>query len=299
MNKQKITLFVAIASSLLVVFLSFFLLNNKKNQLKEKIEEKVSTFSTKEDVKKASTEINEKIASLENKIEDLKKETPAPVNTSSTSEPTSSEPATQKTTSTENSASPATDIDTSEKEAEEKTDTITVQLEESQLNSLEKYLKEMEDDRDELLDEIDGIENDIQSLSSETEIYLEQLSQESVANQALIEEVNSILEKTEIATETFLSEAQSYIDAYNQSLEANQQLFSARKQLFLANQNQDQIQILNAQNQLKEAFSKNSNLASNTFSQKFFQKTPDYFGKIQGLKINSSRKTNLPSFLKK
>jgi len=296
MNKQKIILFIAIISSLLVVFLSFSLLNNKKNQLKENIEKKVSTFSTKEDVKKASAEINEKVASLEKKLEDLKKETLAPASAPSSSETATTKPATSESTAT---VADSSSNSTEEKSAEEEPQTITIQLEESQLESLEKYLEEMEDNRDETLDEIDEIENDIESLSAETEIYLGQLSQESAANQALIEEVNSILEKAETTTAKILSEAQVSINTYNQSLEANQQLLSARKQLFLANQSQDQAQILSAQNQLREVFSKNSNLASNTFSQQFFQKTPDYFGKIQGLKTNPQRNSNLPSLFKK
>jgi len=296
MNKQKIILFIAIISSLLVVFLSFSLLNNKKNQLKENIEKKVSTFSTKEDVKKASAEINEKVASLEKKLEDLKKETLAPVSAPSSSETATTKPATSESTAT---VADSSSNSIEEKSAEEEPQTITIQLEESQLESLEKYLEKMEDNRDEMLDEIDEIENDIESLSTETEIYLGQLSQESAANQALIEEVNSILEKAETTTAKILSEAQVSINTYNQSLEANQQLLSARKQLFLANQSQDQAQILSAQNQLREVFSKNSNLASNTFSQQFFQKTPDYFGKIQGLKTNPQRNSNLPSLFKK
>ena len=296
MNKQKIILFIAIISSLLVVFLSFSLLNNKKNQLKENIEKKVSTFSTKEDVKKASAEINEKVASLEKKLEDLKKETLAPASAPSSSETATTKPATSESTAT---VADSSSNSIEEKSAEEEPQTITIQLEESQLESLEKYLEEMEDNRDETLDEIDEIENDIESLSTETEIYLGQLSQESAANQALIEEVNSILEKAETTTAKILSEAQVSINTYNQSLEANQQLLSARKQLFLANQSQDQAQILSAQNQLREVFSKNSNLASNTFSQQFFQKTPDYFGKIQGLKTNPQRNSNLPSLFKK
>jgi len=296
MNKQKIILFIAIISSLLVVFLSFSLLNNKKNQLKENIEKKVSTFSTKEDVKKASAEINEKVASLEKKLEDLKKETLAPASAPSSSETATTKPATSESTAT---VADSSSNSIEEKSAEEEPQTITIQLEESQLESLEKYLEEMEDNRDETLDEIDEIENDIESLSAETEIYLGQLSQESAANQALIEEVNSILEKAETTTAKILSEAQVSINTYNQSLEANQQLLSARKQLFLANQSQDQAQILSAQNQLREVFSKNSNLASNTFSQQFFQKTPDYFGKIQGLKTNPQRNSNLPSLFKK
>ncbi|PIU09012.1 MAG: hypothetical protein COZ85_02575 [Candidatus Moranbacteria bacterium CG_4_8_14_3_um_filter_34_16] len=296
MNKQKIILFIAIISSLLVVFLSFSLLNNKKNQLKENIEKKVSTFSTKEDVKKASAEINEKVASLEKKLEDLKKETLAPASAPSSSETATTKPATSESTAT---VADSSSNSIEEKSAEEEPQTITIQLEESQLESLEKYLEKMEDNRDEMLDEIDEIENDIESLSTETEIYLGQLSQESAANQALIEEVNSILEKAETTTAKILSEAQVSINTYNQSLEANQQLLSARKQLFLANQSQDQAQILSAQNQLREVFSKNSNLASNTFSQQFFQKTPDYFGKIQGLKTNPQRNSNLPSLFKK
>jgi len=295
MNKQKIILFIAIISSLLVVFLSFSLLNNKKNQLKENIEKKVSTFSTKEDVKKASAEINEKVASLEKKLEDLKKETLAPASAPSSSETATTKPATSESTAT---VADSSSNSIEEKSAEEEPQTITIQLEESQLESLEKYLEKMEDNRDEMLDEIDEIENDIESLSTETEIYLGQLSQESAANQALIEEVNSILEKAETTTAKILSEAQVSINTYNQSLEANQQLLSARKQLFLANQSQDQAQILSAQNQLREVFSKNSNLASNTFSQQFFQKTPDYFGKIQGLKTNPQRNSNLPSLFK-
>ena len=296
MNKQKIILFIAIISSLLVVFLSFSLFNNKKNQLKENIEKKVSTFSTKEDVKKASAEINEKVASLEKKLEDLKKETLAPASAPSSSETATTKPATSESTAT---VADSSSNSIEEKSAEEEPQTITIQLEESQLESLEKYLEKMEDNRDEMLDEIDEIENDIESLSTETEIYLGQLSQESAANQALIEEVNSILEKAETTTAKILSEAQVSINTYNQSLEANQQLLSARKQLFLANQSQDQAQILSAQNQLREVFSKNSNLASNTFSQQFFQKTPDYFGKIQGLKTNPQRNSNLPSLFKK
>ena len=296
MNKQKIILFIAIISSLLVVFLSFSLFNNKKNQLKENIEKKVSTFSTKEDVKKASAEINEKVASLEKKLEDLKKETLAPASDPSSSETATTIPATSESTAT---VADSSSNSIEEKSAEEEPQTITIQLEESQLESLEKYLEEMEDNRDETLDEIDEIENDIESLSTETEIYLGQLSQESAANQALIEEVNSILEKAETTTAKILSEAQVSINTYNQSLEANQQLLSARKQLFLANQSQDQAQILSAQNQLREVFSKNSNLASNTFSQQFFQKTPAYFGKIQGLKTNPQRNSNLPSLFKK